>query len=54
MDDQIGKLILRKLRQIFIWPLEATIVFIMYFAAACCQCQRRAGLSVRLCASLDH
>ena len=33
MSDQIGKFILRKLRQIFIWPIEAAIVFVMYFAA---------------------
>ncbi len=33
MSDQINKLILRRLRQIFIWPIEATIVFVMYFAA---------------------
>ena len=33
MADPTGKFILRKLRQIFIWPLEAAIVFVMYFAA---------------------
>ena len=33
MSDQIGKFILRKLRQIFIWPIEAAIVFVMYFTA---------------------
>ena len=33
MADPIGKFILRKLRQIFIWPIEAAIVFVMYFAA---------------------
>ena len=33
MSDQIRKFILRKLRQIFIWPIEAAIVFVMYFAA---------------------
>ena len=33
MANAIGKLVLRKLRQIFIWPIEATIVFVIYFAA---------------------
>ena len=33
MADPIGKFILRKLRQIFIWPIEAAIVFVMYFIA---------------------
>ncbi len=33
MGDSIGKFILRKIRQIFIWPIEAAIVFVMYFAA---------------------
>ena len=33
MADSTNKFVLRKLRQIFIWPLEAAIVFVMYFAA---------------------
>jgi len=33
MADPLGKIILRKLRQIFIWPLEALLVFALYFLA---------------------
>jgi KDO2-lipid IV(A) lauroyltransferase len=33
MADSLGKVILRKLRQIFIWPIEAGLVFLLYYTA---------------------
>ncbi|MEL0292680.1 MAG: lauroyl acyltransferase [Alphaproteobacteria bacterium] len=33
MADPLAKIILRKARQIFVWPVEAALVFLLYFIA---------------------
>ena len=33
MADPLPKVILRQCRQIFIWPLEAALVYILYYSA---------------------